>query len=667
MFAILTYNKEYGKHVSILDIIEEKIYITNTLKIEDDINFFDITKTNQFCDVTWWENSSDIILHMIDRSEENYNDSIKFKKGKLIKCKIRFNRKENYHVFNEYFNFVGNCFSSIGISYEEYDYNCKYYNWDAYVSGGIDFIGNYGLFVFYNKLNMYTHLFVIEVNKDAIIKNFVFEYNFQSLKHSYYSEGDKLYFALSICDYNIGYSEYVKVISIDCYGNISEFNVENSCADKNLKYINTNLHGKYIIYSDSETGLICIYDYVNKKKIGKSNIDQNFEIIGFVKLFDDVENIRTDYARDYTYKSNYHDYVCDHNYESNYNDLHNENEVSKNNNVDINCENNKILENIDDNLKKFSNSNSTYDNNGMTYNSYSNDEFSDNNSHHSYENDDYLDSDYEYVDDYHCEIMWNDNKNIIDEFMNEELVQYFPRVFISLIENKYAKDIDIDTNEYYNLKMRIYNMKILFIEMYNKDLSKDLIIETNNGSVMAHEKILCYICLYFKNILSNVTGDIKKIKINCGIEEMKLLLDCIYKFELHISTINELLALYELCDMIKFNHFYLLKKLNYLVKKKFCINDIKSCVTIHNIKFLKNIPKSIKVITFTEAFNECIDGLIDVDVEVLSFGKSFKKDINIIPKSVKKIIVPYIFKGFISDEILQSVELIQCNEIILKY
>jgi hypothetical protein len=62
-------------------------------------------------------------------------------------------------------------------------------------------------------------------------------------------------------------------------------------------------------------------------------------------------------------------------------------------------------------------------------------------------------------------------------------------------------------------------------------------------------------------------------------------------------------------------------------------------IKIYEKEFLNDLPISIKNITFDRYFNDSIDGLIKIDAENLIFGKDFNKDINDIPKSVKKIYV----------------------------
>lgn len=270
MFAILTYKKDYGKDIIILDVKDENIEIIDKVKFDSDTNilYFDIDENNVFCDKRWC------------------NEKVRSKETSLFQKHYKFDKKLIKYVpyFSDFHKDDSNCFEHLDLFLEQTGFFDRKHNHFKKIVVGCENIGDYHILILYDYSGKNTIILIIDENKKEIMKQFVFKLIFQGMKHSYYINDDIINFAFCIEDINGGFTEYIKVISVNLYGYISEYDIENTCIDKNIKYINAMMHKNYIIYHNQENGFVYIYDYINKKIICKSSIVNDFNIIGFVKL-----------------------------------------------------------------------------------------------------------------------------------------------------------------------------------------------------------------------------------------------------------------------------------------------------------------------------------------------------------------------------------------------
>lgn len=165
---------------------------------------------------------------------------------------------------------------------------------------------------------------------------------------------------------------------------------------------------------------------------------------------------------------------------------------------------------------------------------------------------------------------------------------------------------------------------------------KDIEIETIDGIIKAHKQQLIDKSEYFKILLSGNFSEKNKIKFDVESDIIKFVLKYIYKNYVDSKEpLCNLLKIYDFCDEILF--LELKSEVGKLLLMKHYLNEERTHVKIYDKESLKNLPDSIKTIKFDKNFNDNIDGLIEINVEKLIFGKNFNHDINNIPKSVKHI------------------------------
>ena len=200
----------------------------------------------------------------------------------------------------------------------------------------------------------------------------------------------------------------------------------------------------------------------------------------------------------------------------------------------------------------------------------------------------------------------------------------------------------------------IANEKSIVEKIYGNEETKDIKLITKDGILKAHKIFLMESTDYFKKIFSKNFLETDEIKFDIEIDILRDVLEYLYIDKLNIRSINQLIKIMTFSNEILFHK--LENKIAKLLFDVYQLDENCNKVKIYEKEFLKDLPKSIKTITFDKYFNESIDGLIKGDVEKLIFGKEFNKDINEIPKSVKEISVCDDWNAKIGKDVLKYVQ-----------